>query len=240
VGNARPIRAEASNAPPTSFAARASAFLLVRVSLAHEARSVSTANASPIRANKALAQPSLARKVRSVSTASAKAIHALRSLAPKDGLVWMVCANTIHAFRSNAPKINAVYKANVPRTKHQNEPGNPDGNAPDGSSEESPTTPDTDAESVADTTATPDIPQGTEDPTNTTEQDNTTEKKIGGAGADETGSEGRYQSPGCACDATAPVASWWLGLCLLAFVLLRRQRIRLVAMRRLQGEERGF
>jgi len=122
VGNAKRIHAEASNAPPTSFAAMESAFLLVQVSLAHEVRSVSTVNASPIRANKALVQASLARKVRSVSTASAKAIHALRFLAPKDGLVWMVCANTIHAFRSNAPKINAVYKANVSRTKLKTNP----------------------------------------------------------------------------------------------------------------------
>ncbi|MCK6510923.1 hypothetical protein L6R29_13260 [Myxococcota bacterium] len=138
------------------------------------------------------------------------------------------------------PKDQRCVQGQCIEDKAQNEPGNPDGNVPDGSSEESPTTPDTNTEATADTTATPDIPQGTEDPTNTTEQDNTTEKKIGGAGADETGSEGRYQSPGCACDAAAPVASWWLGLCLLAFVLLRRQRIRLVAMRRSQGEERGF
>jgi len=119
--------------------------------------------------------------------------------------------------------------------KGQGEPGLPDGTVADASTEKDPT--EGSAENTTDSTVTPDLPQGTEDPKGTVDEDITTEKKIGGTGADESGSEGRYQSPGCACDATTPAASWWFLLGLLTFVLLRRQRVRVAS--RSQDEERA-
>jgi MYXO-CTERM domain-containing protein len=135
------------------------------------------------------------------------------------------------------PKDQRCVQGQCIEDKGQTEPGLPDGTVADASTEKDPTPTEGSAENSRESMTTPDLPQGTEDPKGTVEEDTTTEKKIGGAGADESGSEGRYQSPGCACDATNPAASWWLFLVLLTFVLLRRQRVRVA--NRPQDEERA-